>query len=393
MLAIRLSPVWAGSFLCAKHTMIRISRALLAILAAALTAVAQEPIRIGEYASLTGKESSLGTSSHQGTLLAVEWINASGGVLGRRLELISEDTESKDGQSGTSVRKLIARDHVVAVLGEVASGRSLEGAPVCQAAKIPMISPASTNPKVTEIGDYIFRVCFIDPFQGPVMAKFALTRLGSRHVAILSSSTSAYSVGLAKFFRLAFIDGGGEVVAEPKYAEGDRDFKAQLTAIRSAGADAIFCPGYYNEGALIVKQARELGIKVPVFGGDSWEAQALMDLGGDAVEGAYLCSHYSPEDPSPRVQQFVAAYRRRFGDVIPDSNASLGYDSVLVLADAIRRAGTTEHRALRDAIAATKDFDAVTGRITINKQRDASKNATIIQVRNGRFQFVESVAP
>lgn len=374
--------------------MIRFPRTFLLLAAAAAFASgAEEPIKIGEYASLTGKEASLGTSSHQGTLLAVEQTNAAGGVLGRPLDLITEDTESRDGQSGTSVRKLIARDHVVAVLGEVASSRSLEGAPICQAAKIPMISPASTNPKVTETGDYIFRVCFIDPFQGPVMAKFALNHLKSRRVAIFSSSTSAYSVGLAKFFRIAFLAGGGQVVAEPKYAEGDRDFNAQLTAIRAAGADAIFCPGYYNEGALIVRQARELGITVPIFGGDSWEAQALIDLGGDSIEGAYLCSHYSVEDPSPRVRQFVAAYEKRFGGLVPDSNASLGYDSVLVLADAIRRAGTTEHKALRDAIASTKDFDAVTGRITINKQRDASKNAVIVRVHDGHFQFVESVAP
>lgn len=374
--------------------MIRLSRILMPMAAlAALPAPAQEPIRIGEYACLTGKEASLGTSSHQGTLLAVERLNEAGGVLGRRLELVTEDTQSKPGESSTCVRKLIARDHVVAILGEVASSRSLEAAPVCQASRIPMISPGSTNPKVTETGDYIFRVCFIDPFQGPVMARFALTRLKARRVAIFSSSTSAYSVGLAKYFRQAFIEGGGEVVAEPKYAEGDKDFNAQLTAIRAAGVDAIFSPGYYNEGALIVKQARDLGITVPVFGGDSWEAQSLIDLGGAAVEGAYLCSHYSPDDPSPRVQRFVAAYKGRFGGATPDSNASLGYDSALVLADAIRRAGTTEHAALRDAIASTRDFDAVTGRITINERRDASKNAVIIQVRNGRFEFVESVSP
>jgi len=361
--------------------------------AAAVSAAAGDTIKIGEYACLTGKEASLGTSSHMGTLLAVEQLNAAGGVLGRQFELITEDTRSKDGESSTAVRKLIARDHVVGILGEVASSRSLEAAPICQASKIPMISPGSTNERVTEIGDYIFRVCFVDSFQGRVMAKFALTRLKAKRVAIFSSSTSAYSVGLARYFRQAFIDGGGEVVAEPKYAEGDRDFNAQLTAIRATGADAIFSPGYYNEGALIVKQARGLGITVPIFGGDSWEAQALMDIGGDAVEGAYLCSHYSPEDPSPRVQTFIAAYRKRFGNITPDSNASLGYDSALVMADAIRRAGTTEHRALRDSIAATKDFEAVTGRITINARRDASKNAVIVQVRNGRFQFVESVAP
>jgi branched-chain amino acid transport system substrate-binding protein len=375
--------------------MIRLPRTLTLIAAAAaLSAAAQEPIKIGEYACLTGKEASLGTSSHEGTVLAIEHINQAGGVLGRPLVLLTEDTQSKPGESSTSVRKLIARDHVVAVLGEVASSRSLEAAPICQAAKIPMISPGSTNPKVTETGDYIFRVCFIDPFQGPVLAKFALTHLKVRRVAIFSSSTSAYSVGLAKYFRQAFIAGGGEVVAEPKYSEGDKDFNAQLTAIRATGPDAIFCPGYYNEGALIVKQAHSLGITVPIFGGDSWEAQELIDLGGEAMEGAYLCSHYSPEDPSPRIQQFVAAFRQRYGaDRTPDSNASLGYDSAIVLADAIRRAGTTEHKALRDAIASTKNFDAVTGRITINEKRDASKNAIIVQVRNGHFQFVESVAP
>ena len=359
-----------------------------------LIASAEETIKIGEYASITGKEASLGQSSHQGTVLAVETVNAAGGVLGKKIELITEDTQSKPGESGTAVRKLISRDKVVAILGEVASSRSLEGAPICQAAKVPMISPASTNPKVTEIGNYIFRVCFIDPFQGPVMAKFALETLKAKRIAILSSASSAYSVGLAKYFKEAFLAGHGEVVAEPKYAEGDKDFKAQLTAIKATGVDAIFSPGYYNEGALIVKQARDLGITVPIFGGDSWEAEALMELGGKAVEGAFLCSHYSPQDPSPLVQNFVAAYRKRWGDAYaPDSNASLGYDSVLVLVDAIRRAGSPDRTKIRDAIAGTKNFAAVTGTITINEKRDASKNAVIITVKDGRFQYVQSISP
>jgi branched-chain amino acid transport system substrate-binding protein len=354
---------------------------------------APAPIKVGEYASLTGKEAGLGTLTHHGTVMAVQQINATGGLLGRQIELLTEDTESKPGESGTAVRKLIARDKVVAVLGEVASSRSLEGAPICQAAKIPMISPASTNARVTAIGNYIFRVCFIDPFQGPVMAKFALQTLKVRRIAILSSASSAYSVGLAKYFKAAFLAGGGQVVAEPRYSEGDKDFAAQLTAIRAAGAEAIFCPGYYAEGALIAKQARDLGIRGPVFGGDSWENQALIDLGGPAVEGAYLCAHFSPENPSPRARQFVADYRRRFPGEEAGTNAALGYDSVMVLADAIRRAGTTDHAALRDALAGTTNFDAVTGRITIDAHRDASKAAIILTVRNGRFQFVESVSP
>ena len=353
---------------------------------------AEEPIRIGEYASITGKEASLGQSSHNGTMMAIDDLNAAGGVLGRPLLLITEDTQSKPGESATAAKKLISRDKVVALLGEVASSRSLEAAPVAQLAKVPMISPASTNPKVTETGNYIFRTCFIDPFQGPVMAKFAQEKLRAQRVALMVSNSSAYSIGLAKFFREAFTANGGTIVLEQKYAEGDKDFKAQLTAIKAAGVDAVFNPGYYNEGALIVLQARDLGLTLPIFGADSWEAEALIELGGKAIEGAYLCSHYSPADPSPRVQNFVQAYKKRFGTT-PDSNASLGYDSVLVLVDAIKRAGSTDRAKIRDALAATKNFAAVTGNITIDAQRNASKNAVIIQVRNGKFEFVQSMTP
>ncbi len=353
---------------------------------------AQEPIKIGQFASLTGKEASLGQSSNKGTMMAIDDLNAAGGVLGRPLLLVTEDTQSKPGETATVVKKLISRDKVIALLGEVASSRSLEAAPIAQAAKVPMISPASTNPKVTETGAYIFRTCFIDPFQGPVMARFARERLQAKRVALLVSNSSAYSIGLAKFFRESFVANSGTIVLEQKYSEGDKDFKAQLTAIKAAGVDAVFNPGYYNEGALIVRQARDLGLTLPIFGADSWEAEALIQLGGKAMEGAYLCSHYSPDDPSPRVQNFVAAYKKRFGST-PDSNASLGYDSVLVLVDAIRRAGTTERGALREAIATTRDFMAVTGKITIDSERNASKNAVIIQVKNGKFEFVQSMSP
>ena len=364
------------------------------LLIAATTAFAADTIKLGEFASLTGKEASLGQASHNGTLLAVEHINAAGGVLGRKLELLTEDTQSKAGESGTAVRKLISRDRVVAILGEVVSSRSLEAAPICQSAKVPMISPASTAPGVTAVGDYIFRACFIDPFQGPVMAKFARDTLKVKRVGLLVSSSSAYSIGLAKFFKEAFTKAGGIIASEKAYSEGDKDFKAQLTAIKAANVEAIFNPGYYAEGALIVRQARDLGLTVPVFGGDSWEAEELITLGGKAMEGAYLCSHYSFEDPSPRVQNFVSAYKKRFGSgAAPDSNASLGYDSVLLLADAIKRAGSTERAKIRDALAATKNFDAVTGRITINEKRDAAKTAVIITVKNGEFKFVERITP
>jgi branched-chain amino acid transport system substrate-binding protein len=352
-----------------------------------------DTIRIGEYASLTGKEAGFGQSSHRGTVLAVEEINAAGGVLGLQLELITEDNQTKPGESATVAKKLISRDRVVALLGEVASGRSLEAAPIAQASRIPMIAPAATNPKVTETGDYIFRVCFIDPFQGTAMAKFALDTLKVKRVAIASSVSSAYSVGLAQFFKETFTAGGGEVVAEQKFSEGDKDFRAQLTAIRAAGVEAVFVPAYYTEAALLVRQARELGLNIPFLGGDGWEAPQLMEIGGEALEGCYYSTHFSAEDTSPRAAEFVRRYRDRWDGETPGAFAALGYDSVHVLVDAIRRAGTTEGPALRDALAATKNFPGATGETTINAQRDASKPAAIIAIRDGRLGFLTSVAP
>jgi len=364
------------------------------VLAALTCAVpAQDTIRIGEYASLTGKEAAFGQSSHKGTMLAIEEINAAGGVLGKKLELLYEDDQSKSGESATDVRKLIARNHVVAVLGEVASSRSLESAPLCQQSHVPMISPSSTNPKVTEVGDYIFRVCFIDPFQGTVLAKFARKDLKAGRVAVLTSVSSAYSVGLGKFFKEEFVKEGGVIAIEQKYSEGDKDFRAQLTAVKAENVEAIFVPGYYTEAALICKQAHELGLTVPIFGGDGWEAPQLVEIGGADVEGCYYSTHYSPHNTSNEVHTFVEHFRQRWNGETPDAMAALGYDSACVLADAIRRAGTTEGPKLRDAIAATRGFRGVTGVTTIDEHRNASKAAVIITVKNGQFQFVESVAP
>ncbi len=358
----------------------------------ALGAFAQDTIKVGEVASLTGKEASFGQSSHKGTLLAIEHLNTAGGVLGKKFDLVTEDNQSKAGESATAARKLLSRDKVVALLGEVASSRSLEIAPVAQAAKIPMISPASTNSTVTETGSYIFRVCFIDPFQGTVMAKFALKR-GWKKVATLISVSSAYSVGLGKYFKETYTTGGGALAAERTYVESDKDFKAQLTAIKAAGVDAIFVPGYYNECALISKQARELGLTVPLFGGDGWESTALLEIGGTAVEGVFFSTHYSSEDAAPAVQAFVQAFKTRWNGETPDAMAALGYDSALVLADAMKRAGTADAVKLRDALAATKDFPGVTGKTSIDAQRNATKAAAIFTVKNGKFAFVESIAP
>jgi branched-chain amino acid transport system substrate-binding protein len=367
------------------------SVSLLASVRAA--APAGDPIKVGEYMSLTGKEASFGQSTHRGILLAFEELNAAGGVLGRPLQLVAEDNQTRSGESATIAKKLITRDKVVALIGEAASGRTLEAAPLAQAAKIPMIAPAATNPKVTQVGSYIFRVCFIDPFQGTVMAKFAREDLKAQRVAILSSVSNAYSVGLAKFFRETFTAAGGTLVAEQKYSEGDKDFRAQLTAIRAADADLVFVPGYYTESALIVRQARDLGLNVPFIGGDGWVADQLLDIGGAALNGCYYSTHFSPENQDPAVQAFVQRFKARWGAENPDAFAALGYDAARVLADAITRAGTTDGPKLRDALAATKNFAGITGVTTIDQNRDASKPAAIIAIRDGKLHFHKTVAP
>jgi len=282
-------------------------------------------IKVGEFASLTGSEATFGQSSHNGTQLAVDELNAAGGVLGKKIELHTEDNQSQAGQSATVVRKLISSDGVVAILGEVASSRSLEAAPICQQNKIPMISPSSTNPKVTETGDYIFRVCFIDPFQGTVMANFARKTLKLQNVAVLTDVKSDYSLGLAKFFKEGFTAAGGKIIAEQNYSGGDKDFNAQLTSIKAANPDGIFVPGYYTEVGLIALQAKQLGITVPIFGGDGWESSALVPIGGAALEGDYFSTHFSPQDTSPAVQNFVKKYEAKFKDA-PDAMAALGDD-------------------------------------------------------------------
>ncbi len=372
-------------------------RSLTVILTLSLFAIScsrdQSSIKIGEYASLTGKEAAFGQSSHKGTLLAIEAINEEGGVLGKKIQLVSEDNQSKSGESATIVKKLITREKVVALLGEVASSRSMEAATVAQQFKVPMLSPASTNPKVTEIGDYIFRVCFIDPFQGTALAKFARQDLKAKRVAILTSVSSAYSVGLATYFRERFLADGGEIVLDSRFTEGDKDFKAQLTAIKATNPDAIFVPGYYTEAALICKQARDLGMNIPLFGGDGWEAPELLKIGGTAVEGTYYSTHYSPESPAPEVKAFVEKFKKRWNGETPDAMAALGYDSALVLVDAIKRAGSTEPAKIREALATTKDVLGATGRTTIDAQRNATKAAVVIVVKDGKFSFVKAVEP
>jgi branched-chain amino acid transport system substrate-binding protein len=319
-------------------------------------------------------------------------VNAAGGILGRPIRIVIEDDQGRPEEAQTVVTKLITSDRVVAILGEVASSRTLAAAPVAQANGIPLITPSSTNPAVTEVGDYIFRVCFIDPFQGLVMAKFAYTSLGVRNVAILRDIRNDYSVGLADVFVENFRSMGGRIGADESYSEGDTDFSAQLTAIRATNPEAIFVPGYYTEVGLIARQARALGITVPLLGGDGWDSPSLIEIGGPALDGSYFSNHYSVDDPSPAIQGFVTKYRERFGET-PDALAGLGYDAAMILFDAIRRAGSTEGAAIRDALAQTQGYAGVTGTITLDAERNAVKPAVVLAVRDGALAYVETINP
>jgi len=349
-----------------------------------------EPIRVGHVASLTGDTATFGRSTDRGMRMALEEINAKGGALGRPIELLSEDDRSITEEARTAAQKLLQRDEVVALLGEIASSRSLAAAPEAQRSRVPMISPGSTNPKVTEVGDYIFRACFIDPFQGTVMARFAVEELKVKRVAILFDFKQDYSVGLADFFRKTFTELGGEIVADERYTSGDIEFRAQLTTIRSAKPDAIFVPGYYTELGLIAKQARELGIDVPLLGGDGWDSEKTLEIGGKAVEGYFFSTHYAADSDSPKVQEFVAAYKKKY-DQTPDAMAALGYDTAGILADALGRAGVTDGPALRDAIASTQNYEGVTGKISIDPSRNARKDAVVLKIEGGKFKFYRSV--
>ncbi len=350
-------------------------------------------IVIGQFASLTGSKATFGISSDNGVKLAVEDVNKAGGLLGKQIKLVTEDNQGKPSETQTVVQKLINRDKVIAVIGEVASSNSKAGAPICQQNKIPMVSPASTNPEVTNIGDYIFRVCFIDPFQATVMSKFAMNSLKVKRVAVLIDQKNAYSTGLADNFIKTFTSMGGEIIEEQKYSEGDKDFKAQLTSIKSKNPDAVFIPGYFTEVGLIAIQAREIGLNIPLFGSDGWESEKLTEgKAKDALEGCFFSTHVSTEDPSPKIQDFLKKYRDKYKSE-PDAMAFLGYDAAALLFDAIKRANSTEGQKIRDELAKSKDFPGVTGMITINEQRNAVKPAVILQIKDGKFKYKETIAP
>jgi branched-chain amino acid transport system substrate-binding protein len=354
--------------------------------------IAQETIKIGEFGSLSGDNASFGISQNNGVQMAVEEINAAGGVLGKKIELTVEDNMTKQGETTTITRKLISQDHVVAIIGEVASSKTLEAAPIAQAAKIPLIATAATNPRVTQTGDYVFRVCFTDDFQAVVIARFVLEKLKEKNIAFMTDVKQDYSVGLTNIAKEYLSKNGGNVVKEQSYSSGDKDFRAQLTDLKSANPDVIIITGYYPEASLIAKQARQFGIKATLVGGDGWDGSSLIPVGGKAIEGAYFSNHFSTEDKSPLVQDFVKKYKAKY-NAVPDAFAALGYDATKLLADAIKRAGSTDPDKLRAAIQNTEGFPGVSGKITIGKDRNAVKSAVILTIKDGALKYAETIEP
>jgi len=364
--------------------------------AAAPTASVGDVIVLGHVGSLTGNEATFGDSTDKGLQLAIEEANARGGVKGKRLELKRYDDQGKPEEAAVAATRLVVNDRASILVGEVASRRSLAMAPIADEHKVPMISPASTNPKVTMDGDrvrpYVFRVCFIDPFQGTVMARFARETLKLSRVAVLRDVGNDYSVGLADYFLTKFKELGGTIVDDQSYKAGDQDFKAQLTAMKGKKPEGIYVPGYYTDVALIARQARELGLRQPLMGGDGWDSAKLFEIGGRALDGCYYSNHYSPDDPSPRIQEFVGRYKAKFG-AVPDTMAALGFDAGLIAVDAMTRATDLSGPAIRDAIAATKDYPGVTGVITLDAAHNAAKPAVVLAIQNGAARWVATVAP
>jgi branched-chain amino acid transport system substrate-binding protein len=350
-------------------------------------------IQIGFFGDLTGPTFNFGLSAKNGVLMAADEINQSGGINGHNIDIIIEDDKGSPEEAAQITGKLIERYKVIAIIGAGASGNSLAAAPKAQSAHVPLIAPSSTNPAVTQAGDYIFRACFIDAFQGEVMARFAANTLKAKKAAIMLDFNSPYSRGLTDFFEFSFAKLGGEIVLKQSYSQGDANYRGQLSAIKAADPDVIYIPGYYGDVAIIAKQARQLGLTVPLLGGDGWDAPELWELGGDALNGSYISNHYSADDPSETIQRFVHGYRQRNGNQTPDAHAALAYDALRFLAAAIQKAGTGEGPKLRDALSQTKNFAGVTGIISMDRDRNAVKPAVVLKLQDGRYVYQETIQP
>lgn len=356
-----------------------------------------DEIRIGGIFPMTGGSATFGKSSVEGMQIAVDEFNARGGIAidGKKILVnpIYDDTAGQPEQAAYACRKQADQDKVMAIVGAVMSKNSLAIAPTCQEKGIVMISSASTNPEVTLKGDYIFRVCFIDSFQGIVMARHAYNNLKLDKAAILYDNANDYNKGLAKFFEEEFIKLGGEIVANEAFTDEEKtvDFRAQLTKIKAAKPEFLYLPNYYAAVAVILDQANELGLSIPSGGGDGWDSPKLVEIGGSSVEGGVFTNHFSKEDPSAEVQGFVSKYREKHGKD-PDALASLAYDAAFVLLSAIEKAGSVEGVAIRDAL---KDIqvNGATGKITFDENRNPIKSAVILEIRDGQQQYLTTVNP
>ncbi len=357
----------------------------------------KDTIKLGVNAELTGPVSTFGISSTNAMKLAVKQINANGGVNGKKIQLVFADNKSEPSEAAAALTKLITQDKVVAVLGPLVSSSTLACTKIAQDYKIPLLTPAATNPAVTVVNgkvvDYVFRSCFIDPFMGSVMANFATDSLKAKTAAIYVDSSSDFSKGLGQVFEESFIKNGGTIVSREAFLAKDTDFKATLTKIKSTNPDTIFIPAYYQEVGMIVKQARELDMKNSFLGVDAWDSPKLFEIAGaKALNNTYYAAHYSVDDTDKDVQNFVKAYKEEYKE-IPDTQAALGYDCVLVMVDAIKRAGSEDPEKIRAALASTKGLKVATGVISMDANHNPIKGAIINENKDGKVTFKEKVNP
>jgi len=372
---------------------------LLAALIQALVAVAPshaKEIKIGLIAPLSGDVKTFGESVRNSFLIAVDEANAKGGVAGMKITYVIEDDKNDPTEAANVANLLVNQQRVKAIIGSVTSKATIPVSDIIQAAKIPTISPTATNPKVTVADgkrkDYMFRACFIDPFQGAVMARFSRETMKGKRAAVLFDASNDYSKGIAEVFRDAFRKQGGVVVAFESYGKDDVDFSALLTKVKASGADVLFLPDYYNKVGLIAKQVQEKGIKVHLVGPDGWDSPDLVKIAGSAIEGGFFSNHYSPDDKRPEVAAWVKKYKQKYGQV-PDAFGTLAYDATNLLLEAIRRAGSDDPKKIRGALASIKNFKAVSGKSTLDANGDMIKSAAILKIEGGKQKFVMMVNP
>jgi len=378
---------------------VRTERTVLAVLTAAvlLSCSGGNAIKVGLIVPLTGDVKTFGESARNGAMLAFDEVNAAGGVKGKKVQVIATDDKNDPTEASNAGSKLIDMDGVVAILGSVSSKCSAPLSDKCQASKIPMITPTSTNPKVTvgEDGkrkDYVFRACFIDPFQGTVGAKFALDSLKAKTAAVMYDVGNDYSKGLADYFRAAFEQAGGKVTAFESYAKDDMDYSALVTKVKQSNPDVLFLPDYYNKVGLIARKVRELGLKSTLLGGDGWDSPEMLKIAGDAIYNGYFTNHYSPDDPRPEVQEWVKKYEAKYGQK-PDALATLGYDAALLLVQALKNAPDVKPDEIKTAMQAIKDFPCVSGRITFDEWGNPIKSAAVLVYTAEGQKYVTTVNP